>query len=293
MERESCLYKSYTKKKPLELFFTLEESLSTNPLISVIMPVHNGENYIKSSILSVVNQSYSNWEMYIVNDGSTDKTLEIIKEAEKSEPRIKNINLDKCSEGPARPRNIGLKESKGNYIAFLDADDLWDVTKLERQIKEIQDYGCDIVSSNARIINDSNETLKILNKTRLFNFLRIFFNSFNSLLISNPIILSSSLIKNNSNLKFREDLSLSAIEDWGYWIDSAYNGSELKISNEIYCSYRKHPEAATIKKGINQYYKIFVLFSLLLVEGKIGIIKYIIVSSLCYLKLLKKTLQRE
>lgn len=101
-------------------------------LVSIIMPSYNTANYISKSINSVMNQSYKNWELIIVDDCSTDSTDEIVKKFLKDK-RIRYFKNDKNS-GAAISRNKALREAKGRWIAFLDSDDLWVPEKLEKQI---------------------------------------------------------------------------------------------------------------------------------------------------------------
>ena len=104
---------------------------SNNPLISVVIPTYNCSQFIISAIHSVLDQSYENYEIIIVDDGSTDNTKEVLKPyiEEKKIQYVFQNNL-----GPSAARNKGIKLSKGEYIAFLDADDLWIPGKLEKQV---------------------------------------------------------------------------------------------------------------------------------------------------------------
>lgn len=104
-----------------------------NPLVSIIMPAYNSERFIKESINSVLNQTYSNWEMIIVDDCSTDHTPELVATYQQEDSRIKLIRLGQNS-GPAIARNTAMDEAQGRFIAFLDSDDLWLPFKLERQL---------------------------------------------------------------------------------------------------------------------------------------------------------------
>lgn len=100
--------------------------------VSVIMPSYNSSAYIKESIYSVLNQTHKNIELIIVDDCSSDNTIEIIKKI--NDNRIK-LFLNEKNEGAAFSRNVALRESTGDYIAFLDADDLWAKHKVENQLK--------------------------------------------------------------------------------------------------------------------------------------------------------------
>jgi len=107
-------------------------------LISIITPSYKGEQLIKQTIDSVIDQTYTNWEMIIVDDCSPDNSNEIIEEYIKKDNRIKLIKLDE-NRGPAVSRNSAIKEARGRYIAFLDADDYWHKEKLEKQLAFMKD----------------------------------------------------------------------------------------------------------------------------------------------------------
>jgi teichuronic acid biosynthesis glycosyltransferase TuaG len=103
-----------------------------DPLVSVIMPAFNAEKYIEESINSVIGQTFLNWELIIINDGSTDSTEHIAGKYAATDARVKLVTQENKRLGAAR--NTGILNSKGNWIAFLDADDLWMPDKLKKQL---------------------------------------------------------------------------------------------------------------------------------------------------------------
>lgn len=105
----------------------------TQPLVSVITPAYNCSAYIKQCIDSVINQTYKNWEMIIVNDKSTDNTVSIVESYLKKDNRIKLYNQEK-NAGAAAARNKALEKSNARFVAFLDSDDAWKSNKLEKQV---------------------------------------------------------------------------------------------------------------------------------------------------------------
>ena len=102
-------------------------------LVSIITPCFNSEKYLDECITSVINQTYQNWEMLIVDDNSSDNSSILIKSYSKQDDRIKPIFL-KDNLGPAMARNKAISISKGKYLAFLDSDDIWLPEKLKLQI---------------------------------------------------------------------------------------------------------------------------------------------------------------
>ena len=118
------------------------KSESTEPLVTIVTPVHNGETFFTDTINTVCKQSYKNWEWIIVDDGSKDNTTAIIDEAiKKNGAKIKLVKL-KNNGGAAKARNAGTKKAKGEYLCFLDADDLWVQDKLKKQVKFMQREDC-------------------------------------------------------------------------------------------------------------------------------------------------------
>lgn len=117
-------------------------------LVSIIMPSYNSEQYIDDSIQSVLNQTYGNWELIIVDDCSTDRTVQIIKSYNDS--RIVFLQNEQ-NRGAASARNYALKEAKGKWIAFLDSDDIWHAEKLERQIRFMKEHGYHFSFTDYRI----------------------------------------------------------------------------------------------------------------------------------------------
>ena len=112
-------------------------------MISVIIPVLNGEKEIKKSLQSIMNQSYKNIEIVVIDNGSTDNTVKIIKELQGIDNRIK-LFISKL-KGVSNARNLGLKKSMGDYIMFVDADDTIDENMLTRMLQIIKSEKCDIV----------------------------------------------------------------------------------------------------------------------------------------------------
>jgi len=105
---------------------------NNHPLISIIIPTFNRADWIKAAIESVLKQTYQNFELLIIDDGSTDNTKKIISFCDK---KIKYYFQK--NKGPSAARNFGIKEANGKYICFLDSDDQWAKTKLERQLNLI------------------------------------------------------------------------------------------------------------------------------------------------------------
>ena len=128
-------------------------------LVSIIMPSWNTAQFIAESIQSVINQTYKNWELLIVDDCSTDDTDNIV-EPFLTDARIKYFKNEKNS-GAALTRNRAMREAKGEWIAFLDSDDLWMPEKLEKQIRFMNEHNYTLSFTEYEKIDEENRTLNI------------------------------------------------------------------------------------------------------------------------------------
>ncbi len=124
------------------------------------MPLYNCEKFVSEAIESVIAQSYHNWALIVVDDKSTDKSMLIVKNYTNQDSRIKMICLDN-NVGPTQARNRAIKEAQGRYIAFLDSDDIWLPTKLEKQIEFMEKKKSFLSYTSYYVINEKSETTGI------------------------------------------------------------------------------------------------------------------------------------
>ena len=127
-------------------------------LVSIITPTYNAEKFITETLKSVQNQTYQNWEMILVDDASTDKTIKIISDFAEKDSRIKLFKLEKNS-GNGFSRNVALEKAVGKYIAYLDADDLWFPNKLEKQIAFLKENNSHFTFSFYDCIDEEGNSL--------------------------------------------------------------------------------------------------------------------------------------
>ncbi len=131
------------------------------PLVSILTPTYQSQRHIGGTIRSVQRQTYSNWELIIADDCSTDETRRIVNRAAEEDSRIRLVSLPE-NRGAARARNAALREASGKYIAYLDADDLWMPDKLEQQVGFMEKRDCAFSCVSYRVISDGG---RLLNKT--------------------------------------------------------------------------------------------------------------------------------
>lgn len=147
--------------------FGFTKIASMKVAVSIITPCYNAAGTIRDTIESVQLQTFSNWEMIIVDDCSCDNSMAIIEDYAAKDSRIRCFQTDSPSGSPSLPRNIGIEHANGEYIAFLDSDDLWLPDKLEKQMDFIASNHCDFVYSDYEKIDyagcRSNRVVKMPN----------------------------------------------------------------------------------------------------------------------------------
>jgi len=201
------------------------------PKISIIIPTYNRANLLAKSINSVLSQTYKDFELIVVDDGSTDNTSEIVENFKKNDVRIVYIHIDN-SGGPAHPKNIGIKKAQGEYIAFLDDDDEWMSTKLEKQISLFENNKDDlaIVSCDSVVIDDRGEIA--VKTSKITNY------GLRDLLIKNSIFTGTVLMKASAiqNMDLFDE-QLKFLEDWDMWIRILADNKKIEFYPEILFKY--------------------------------------------------------
>lgn len=138
-------------------------NIDTTPTISVVMSAYNAEEYLEEAITSILNQTFSDFEFIIIEDCSTDKTLEILEHFAKHDPRIKIIKKEqnKGTAGFIENLNIGLKTAKGKYIARMDADDISSLTRFEKQVNFLENNPeIDIVGASIELVDENTKPIE-------------------------------------------------------------------------------------------------------------------------------------
>lgn len=219
-------------------------------LVSVIMPAYNAEKTILQSINSVINQTYTNWELIIVDDGSNDESLEIIKNVKEKDKRI-NFYQNKKNLGVSETRNKGITKSKGNLIAFLDSDDLWVHTKLEIQINKMKKLNSDFSFTSACFINEESKMLE-------GNFNVPDTVDYNKLKKHNVISCSSVIINKKffkKNKMERDDIH----EDFVFWLKILRQGNIAHGIKEPLLIYRisTSSKSGNKLKSMSMTYNVF------------------------------------
>ncbi len=228
---------------------------SNTPLLSVIMPVYNAEKYVKEAINSILTQTYTNFEFIIINDGSTDNSLQLVLEF--NDRRIKLFD-NEYNKGLVFSLNKAIELAKGQYLARMDADDISMPTRLEEQMKFLVNYpNIDLVGTSAYIINNKGKQIKTWHvKTNLNDLKKV-------LLFGSPFIHPTIIVKKETLMKIRYNHKFFPAEDMYLWFSllQQYNCSNLE---KKLLSYRYHKTKVSIKHNNQQALKHQLIYRLYL-----------------------------
>lgn len=209
-------------------------------LVSIITPLYNSEAFIDETIKSILNQTYTNWELLLIDDFSTDNTISIVNDFIFKNENIKLIT-NETNQGAAISRNKGIMAAKGDYIAFLDADDLWKPEKLEKQIAFMQNQDCDVCFCSYEQIDESGKPLN-----KLVKALPVL--SYKKYLKSN-YIGNLTGIYNAKKLGKITSPNLRKRQDWLLWLNAIKaSGKPAKSVQESLAFYRVHKKSMSSNK---------------------------------------------
>ena len=218
--------------------------------VSIIMPVFNSEKYVSEAIESVCHQSYKNWELLIVNDGSVDLSAKIIEKYAKKDSRITVFH--KRNEGVSNARNFALGKISGEYVTFIDSDDVYHTDRLKKMVQVFEKHGnCDVVFS--RHNEFKGKLIKIeqigLGKTTIYDediVLKVISDSRNHFIWNT--MLRSSIAKKG------QFASIRFAEDFCYIRDCAWCCREIAVLDEVLYYYRRDNKNAMTSHFFTEKY---------------------------------------
>ena len=218
-------------------------------MVSVITPAWNAASYIEETMRSVINQTYTDWEMIVVDDGSTDNTAAVVVAFAASDSRIRYIYQPNGKQGKAR--NTGIAAAGGKYLAFLDADDCWHPTKLELQVKAMEAGLGDVVFCDGWWLKDPENTEAYpVNTPKGMQDRDAFYQK---QLRGYSIPMLSAMVKKEVVLVvggFDEDLRVQNAEDYQLWLRLSDGGYSFYGMQERLFYYRVHPGQSTYDDGM-------------------------------------------
>lgn len=220
-----------------------------NPLVSIVIPLYNGSNYVAQAIDCALAQTHPNVEIIVVNDGSNDNGAGrdiCLSYGDKIR------YFEKENGGCSSALNYGIRQAKGEFISWLSHDDLYDVNKVEVQVGFYEKFALDpkntLISNSGRLIDENNKPIYrpnraktgLLNSVQMFRQL-LFQEGFNGC----GLLIPRSYFDNG--LYFREDMRF--VLDWNLWQKFAINGAQVYVNKEILVSNRMHSQQVTVKQA--------------------------------------------
>lgn len=219
-------------------------------MVSIIMPVYNSEKFVSEAIESVLNQSYKNWELLIVNDGSTDQSPKIINDYAEKDSRIKVFHRN--NQGVSMARNFALDRICGEYVTFIDSDDVYLINRLERLLQVFAQYkDCDIVFSRHKEFKGKLNINEVIDSGKVEfstdNILKRVISNSNNHFMWN-VMLKTEIAKKE---KFA---SIRFAEDFCYIRDCAWHCRQMAVLDEVLYFYRRDNENAMTSHFFSEKY---------------------------------------
>ena len=232
-----------------------------NDKVSIIVPIFNAEDTITRCLNSILTQTYQNLEIILINDGSKDNSLDIIVKYAKNDKRIKIINKE--NSGVSDTRNIGIKESTGKYLLFIDADDYIDTKAINCLVRMINKYNVDIIRYNGYIENKKGKMTRIefpifnekvlSSKDNKKEIIELINHPSKSIRCYSPLLF----LKNYEIISFNKKLSY--LEDKVFYLENLLNNKTILFWNEplYYYTYNNNSVTKNLDKYIDNIERIF------------------------------------
>jgi len=213
------------------------------------MPAYNAEKYIEAAIKSVQKQDYSDWELIIVDDGSTDSTAFKIQQVSKNDNRIKYFY--KINEGQGIAKNYGLSKSTGELVAFLDSDDYWLPTKLSITLREFSLIPTDLLFTRAYIFYNDSDLISTSKLSVIGSDCERIYegtDGISQFIIENRVPMLTVLASKNILLKVNGFPDIHVAEDYYLWLKLLFENYKIRGLNQILSAYRVHPNSIMNEK---------------------------------------------
>lgn len=214
-------------------------------LVTIVVPAYNAEKVIGATLQSALDQRYDNFEMLVLDDGSKDNTAAVVEEYAARDDRVRLVRLPRNFGAPAGPRNIGVQQARGEWVAFLDADDIWHPEKLRIQIDALESTGARFCSTQMLdFVDDSDLQFAPVTNPAIKTI------SFLSQLLSYQTPTSSVVVATDlmRSVPFNEDLRYKAREDLDCWLHChEILGKSIKVQHPM-MGYRISPQQISGKK---------------------------------------------
>lgn len=254
--------------------------MRTKPLVSIVVPTYNVESYVEECIQSILNQTYTHIELFIVDDGSKDRTVSIVRKLENQYEKIK-VYCQKVNKGQATARNIGIDKVNGDYLLFVDSDDFLHKETVAQLVKTAEEKKVDMVRFNAKSFSDEGEPIK----EKEYNFSLYLknnyvydHNKFNNVYLSfspSPVLylLKTDLLRQH-NVKFHEGI---IHEDELFSAEVFLVAKSCVYINEAYYQRRYRSGSTMTERSIEQkkysfdsYIKVMQIYQNILIKKELN-----------------------
>lgn len=193
-------------------------------LVSIVTPTYNSEKYIEETVVSVLAQTYPNWELIIVDDCSKDNTRNLLEKIKGQDSRVRILFMD-VNSGAGVSRNIGIEQARGQYLAFLDSDDIWNADKLEKQVNYLTETDSAICHTSFSFIDESGSERR--GRVNVANSVDLIHNLKKTEIGTSTAIINRYKVKDKiifPELRARQDLKL-----WITLLSRGYKSSGLNL----------------------------------------------------------------
>lgn len=204
------------------------KSSSSSPFFSVVIPSYNRLHTLPTTLNSVLSQTFTDFEVIVVDDGSTDNTSDLFVERF-TDPRIRYIYIPN-SGSPSKPRNVGIENALGDWICFLDADDHWIDSKLMVVFDNIRTHKNSVLHAHNVFLCKTDQVVGRYVSGSPVGFHSFFLLNFSNILSTSAVTVSRSFII-SENIVFNEDSSVTGVEDYGFWMDIALSHGAFNFIN--------------------------------------------------------------
>lgn len=213
------------------------EEVNPHPLVSAIIPAYNCSGYIAESVAAALSQTFSEMEVIVVNDGSPD-TVELEQALSEFFSRI--VYISRENGGPGAARNTGIKHARGEYLAFVDGDDIWKPEFVEKQLGFLESKGVDMVYCDAYLFGEvdrPNQTFSMRSPSEGEVTTESLILGTCNVILSGTLVRKSAVVKHGM---FTESGLPMAFEDYELWFRLAKGGVKIDFTDEVLLSYRVH-----------------------------------------------------
>ncbi|MEK6557920.1 MAG: glycosyltransferase [Candidatus Margulisiibacteriota bacterium] len=232
-------------------------STARNPLISIVLPVFNRETRLINTIESVIQQSFQDFELIIVDDGSNDSSVRIAEAYQKSYPQKIRYFIQK-NRGVSSARNVGIKRARGVYLAFIDSDDLWIKSKLEKQVTKMRTLGWEVSQTEEQWVRNGKKVNAMKKHTKRSG--RIFYDCLPLCLVSPSAVMIKRAVFEKIG-QFDEKLLVT--EDYDLWLRISLHYPIYLISEKLVVKYGGHSDQLSHKYSSMDVFRIYAMRKLL------------------------------